>query len=226
MIGVRSACIRLTIFANFLFARNPAYILFLIVSYLTSPSALAQGTNATVTNNAAPNATVSTNANGGTQINQQLNNIYDTSFGFGPGIICRTPQIVLNGGAGQTASNLDVYPAFTGNRQSAGNFTGSISFAMPIGSSIISDCQKYAAQIASDRVISSELSLIRACAQLEKEKLVIDPSKYPSLAKCLPTRSAGKISSAIAPALPLVPSTQPPNIPAPAENSSYQRFNP
>ena len=142
--------------------------------------------SSSVTNNAAPTATVSTNANGGTQINQQVNNAFDTSFGFGPGIICKTPQLVITGSSGYTGGSFDVAPGPAGNDQITSDYAGSISVAIPIGSSIIQDCQKFAAQIAKDRVISSELSLIRACAELSKEKLTIDPIKYPNLAKCLP----------------------------------------
>ena len=141
--------------------------------------------NATVSNSASPNANVSTNTSGGTNINQQLNNVYDTSFGFGPGIICRTPQLILNGTAGSTNSVINAFPLNSGNTQSAGSYSGTLGFAIPIGSSVISDCQRYAAQIAKDREISSELSLIRACAQLDKDRIVIDPKKYPNLASCI-----------------------------------------
>jgi hypothetical protein len=194
---------------------------FFLVSSSFKPAWCQQSAN--VTNNAAPSANVSTNANGGTQINQQLNNVFDTSFGFGPGIICKTPQLLFNAATGSNNSYLDVLASETGNYQGSQTFTGSISLAIPLGSSVIKDCQKFAAQIASDRVLSSELSLIRACAQLEKEKLVIDPIKYPNLAKCIPANQ--KISSSSLSASPpnaLLPTAMPNATQAPV----IQRFNP
>ena len=139
----------------------------------------------TVTNNAAPTVNAASNTSGGTNINQQLNNIYDTSFGFGPGIVCRTPQIILNATYGKNLSGLDIFDSPTGNAQNSNNYSGTVGIAVPVFSSVIADCQRYAAQIAKDREISSELSLIRACAQLERDKIAIDPQKYPLLAKCL-----------------------------------------
>jgi len=179
-----------------------------------------------VTNNAAPTANVSTNANGGTQINQQLNNVFDTTFGFGPGIICKTPQILINAAAGTNNSNLDVLDSAGGNNQTSQNVTGSLTFAIPIGSSVIQDCQKFAAQIARDRVLSSELSLIRACAQLEKEKLTIDPLKYPNLAKCLPTRPPNMQTSYLMPSQPTANSPAPTATSTTSPASVLQRFNP
>ena len=187
--------------------------------------AFSQSTS-NVTNNAAPTANVSTNANGGTQINQQLNNVFDTSFGFGPGIICKTPEILINAAAGNNNSYLDILDSNSGNNQNSQNFTGSLTLAVPIGSSVIQDCQKFAAQIARDRVLSSELSLIRACAQLEKEKLTIDPSKYPNLAKCLPTRLPNMQTSYLMPTQPTVNSPAPTATSTTSPASVLQRFNP
>jgi len=182
-----------------------------------------QQSSSNVTNQAAPSASVVTSANGGTQINQQMNNVFDTTFGFGPGIICKTPQLLFNAATGSNNTYLDVLDSDSGNAQSSLNLTGSISFAIPLGSSVIQDCQKFAAQIANDRVLSSELSLIRACAQLEKEKLVIDPNKYPNLAKCIPANK--NISSS---SLPVSTSNAPlpQSMPNATQAPLLQRFNP
>lgn len=201
------------------------YLLLALAAPIDARLALAQS-NSNVTNNAAPTANVSTNANGGTQINQQLNNVFDTTFGFGPGIICKTPQILFNAAAGNNTSNLDVLDSASGNNQSSQNFTGSFTFAIPIGSSVIQDCQKFAAQIAKDRVLSSELSLIRACAQLEKEKLVIDPLKYPNLAKCLPSRIPNTQTSYLSPVMSTTNLLAPAKAPSTLNGPVLQRFNP
>lgn len=180
--------------------------------------------NATVTNNAAPNANVSTNTSGGTNINQQLNNVFDTSYGFGPGIICRTPQIVMNGTYGGTNSNLNTFPTTSGNSQNAASYSGGISIAIPFGSSVIRDCERYAGQIAEDREISSELSLIRACNQIKADKLTINPEKYPRLAKCLDPVATSQPTTSVNTQQSSTPSatTSPPQIPP----KVLQRFNP
>jgi hypothetical protein len=195
--------------------------LFFLFSFLLSNSIVYAQSSSNVTNNAAPTATVATNANGGTQINQQLNNTFDTSYGFGPGIICKTPQLLINGSIGQTNSNLQALQDNTGNNQFANNYSGGITLAIPIGSSVITDCQRYVSQIAQDRVISGELSLLRACNQLKMEKLDIDPEKYPHLAKCLPTKVANMDPKAMQTNSSTVNSA-----PKPEKQLSFQRFNP
>jgi len=205
-----------TLLKNHTFFRS----LLSLFSLLLSNSIVYAQSSSNVTNNAAPTATVATNANGGTQINQQLNNTFDTSYGFGPGIICKTPQLLINGSIGQTNSNLQVIQDNTGNNQFANNYSGGITLAIPLGSSVINDCQRYVSQIAQDRVISGELSLLRACNQLKNEKLDIDPEKYPHLAKCLPSKIASTGSSANQINSPTINSA-----PTPEKPSTFQRFN-
>ena len=207
------------------FHKNVSLLIFLFFPLILPEIAFSQASS-NVTNNAAPTANVSTNANGGTQINQQLNNVFDTTFGFGPGIICKTPQILINAAAGHNNSYLDVLDSSGGNSQNADNYTGSLTFAIPIASSVIQDCQKFAAQIARDRVLSSELSLIRACAQLEKEKLVIDPIKYPNLAKCLPTRLPNNLQASNNSPQPIVFQSSPDSMSTKPPSPLMQRFNP
>jgi hypothetical protein len=40
-------------------------------------------------------------------------------------------------------------------------------------------------QIAKDREISSDLSMIRACAALDSEGIIVDPNKFPTLTRCV-----------------------------------------
>lgn len=192
---------------------------------LYAQSQTGPGQFSNVTNNASPSSNVSTNANGGTQINQQLNNVFDTSFGFGPGIICRTPQFLVNGNVGSTTNGIDAYPIVSGTNSSTSNYSGNIAIAVPFGSSAIADCNRYVKQIAQDRVISAELSLLRACAQLKNEKIEIDPIKYPNLAQCInkpqgissatPRQS---VQSSVNTSIKNSSPTEPPNM--------IQRFNP
>jgi hypothetical protein len=140
----------------------------------------------------APSANVSTSTNGGTNINYQTNNSFNNEFGFAPGIFCRTPSLYVGGGAGNNTSYTedDPFSSVYQNNQSYNwqknvNFNGQVGLVYPFGSSVIEDCKSLTRQISVDRRISTELSLIRACAALEKEGLKIDPEKYPLLAKCL-----------------------------------------
>lgn len=145
----------------------------------------------------APSANVTTSTNGGTNINYQTNNSFNNEFGFAPGIFCRTPSLYVGGGAGSNTSYTedDPFSAVYQNNQSYNyqrnvNFNGQIGLVYPFGSSVIEDCKSLTRQISVDRRISTELSLIRACAALEKEGLRIDPEKYPLLAKCLNDKKA------------------------------------
>lgn len=153
----------------------------------------------------SPSAAVSTNTTGGTNINYQTNNAYNNEFGFAPGIFCRTPTLFIGGGAGQVNSYTkdDPYSAsfadnYSYNWQNNANFNGQVGLVVPIASSVIDDCKSLSRQIAEDRRISTELSMIRACAALEKEGLTIDPEKYPLLSRCLkskpPAASASRAS--------------------------------
>lgn len=140
----------------------------------------------------SPSSAVSTTTTGGTNINYQTNNSYNNEFGFAPGIFCRTPTLVLGASSGliQQATKDDPYIATDPTPYSYSyndnlNINATLGFVMPIGSSAIEDCKALAKQIALDRQISSQLSMIRACASLEKENIKIDPLKYPLLAICV-----------------------------------------
>jgi len=147
-----------------------------------STTALAQQTNnsSSLTNSAAPSASSVTT--GGTNINYQTNNTYQNEFGFAPGVFCRTPTIYLGGNWGE--GFLNAYDPL----QSSGNTNLTYSFnagiMVPFGSQVLDYCKQLAAAIAKDREISSQLSMLRTCAQLEKEGLVVDPEKYPLLKPC------------------------------------------
>ena len=169
-----------------------------------SGSGLAENLNGDQT--IAPSANVSTSTNGGTNINYQTNNSFNNEFGFAPGIFCRTPSLYVGGGAGNNSSYTedDPFSSVYQNNQSYNmqrnvNFNGQVGLVYPFGSSVIEDCKSLTRQISVDRRISTELSLIRACAALEKEGLKIDPIKYPLLAKCLDEKKANTAQAQAAP---------------------------
>ena len=159
---------------------------------LLLPSAsLAQQTNnsSTLNNSAAPSASSITS--GGTNINYQTNNSFNNENGFAPGIFCRTPSLYVGGNWGETSQNaLDIADNTSSNYN--GNYSANIGLVVPFGSAILRQCRDLATQITLDRKISTDLSLIRACQQLEKEGITVDPQRFPYLEKC----AKGSVSSA------------------------------
>jgi hypothetical protein len=141
--------------------------------------AFSQSSN--VTNSAAPSSTVSAITSGGTNINYQTNNQWDNQVGFGPGIICRTPVFFAQGSNSFTNGGVYTDTTTTSNNNNA---SASVGLLVPFGSSSLPDCEKLAHQILTDRQISTQLSLIRACAQLAREGIKVDAKKYPLLADC------------------------------------------
>lgn len=147
-------------------------------SHVMAQTAYTQG-------NANPTASVNTNTTGGTNINYQTNNQWSNDMGFGPGVFCRTPTFYVGGSSAQNAGNTgDGTYALTSTSYS-GAYAANVGILVPFGSSVYSDCKRMAAQIAKDREISSELSMIRACASLIKEGIAVDPVKFPTLEQCV-----------------------------------------
>jgi hypothetical protein len=164
--------------------KNSLLIKFSLASFLSflSPLALAQQTNnsSALTNSAAPSASSVTT--GGTNINYQTNNAYQNEVGFGPGVFCRTPTLFVGGNYGQ--NSLDAFDAVTKSGNDANNFSGNIGLVVPFGSSALDACRRLAAITVEDRQISTQLSMIRACASLEREGIRVDPEQFPLLEKC------------------------------------------
>ena len=120
---------------------------------------------------------------GGTNINYQTNTAFNNDLGFGPGIICRTPSLYMMTNAGKVRT--DNFDEFTFNGSRNKSFNGTIGMTIPFGSSAIEDCKTMARQLAKDRVISTQLSLIKTCVSLAKDGIVVDPVKFPALKKCV-----------------------------------------
>jgi len=146
------------------------------------PLVLSQ--SAVVTNSSNPSSAVSTNTTGGTNINYQTNNQWSNEMGFGPGIFCRTPTFYVGAGTGQNiGSTIDTFDETSS--QYAQNYNANFGILIPFGSSVQRDCKRVAEQIAQDREISSDLSMIRACAALDNEGILVDSSKFPTLTRCV-----------------------------------------
>ena len=144
--------------------------------------ALSETNSSTVTNTASPNASSVTS--GGTSVNYQTNNSFNNDFGFGPGSVCRTPSLYF----GTNANQQDTHNFTSLGGSSSNDNTGygaNIGIVFPFGSSVIDSCVKMAKQTSIDKQISSQLSMIRACANLKKDGISVDPYKFPLLEACV-----------------------------------------
>jgi hypothetical protein len=144
----------------------------------------AAQSNSAVTNSAAPAATSVTT--GGSNLTYQSNNTYQNEFGFAPGVFCRTPAIFAGGNLNR--GDTDNYSSDLTSARSYNdnwNYGGQLGLVVPFGSPILDYCNKVARQHALDKEISTQLSLIRACASLARDGIVVDPAKYPLLKTCV-----------------------------------------
>ena len=64
------------------------------------------------------------------------------------------------------------------------NFSVNAGILFPFGSSVQDDCKKLASTITLDRMISSELSMLKACNELYQKNIPVDPDLFPLLKKC------------------------------------------
>ena len=162
-----------------------AALTFIATTSVYTSNCLAQANNSTVTNSAAPNAISTTT--GGSNLTYQTNNTYNNEFGFGPGIFCRTPALFVSGNL--TRGDNDNYYSTSAELPMSfndnWNYGGNIGVVIPFGSSIQEYCKSVARQTAMDREVSTQLSMIRACASLIKEGIRVDPEKFPLLKPCV-----------------------------------------
>ena len=155
---------------------------FIASNYFVGTFAFAEvvTNQSTVQNEAAPSASSVTT--GGTNVNTQVNNAYANDIGFGGGINCRTPNLFITG----NTSKVDAYQndalQSVHNQNNNYNFTAGI--IVPFGSKINDYCKEIASEISTDRKIASQLSMIRACDDLLKKGIRVDPNKFPLLAPC------------------------------------------
>ena len=155
---------------------------FLALIYISiHPSAYAQSNSSNLTNSAAPSASSVTT--GGSNLNYQTNSTFQNDFGFGGGVVCRTPSLYVSTNAGAAENSNYTTLGNTGGNNL--NYGGTIGFVVPLASPIIDYCKRVAHQTALDKEISTQLSLIKACASLQKERINVDPIKFPLLSKCV-----------------------------------------
>ena len=154
---------------------------FSLVLISNSIPLFAQSNSSNVTNNTAPSASSTTT--GGTSINYQTNQSFSNDVGFGPGYICRTPSINLTSSyAGADSTN---WAALGDSGTYADNISASLGLVVPFGSGVMDSCKTVAKQVAIDKEISTQLSMIRACASLNREGIIVDANKFPLLSECV-----------------------------------------
>ena len=157
------------------------FILFLTFLNVYSQKIYAQTNSSSVTNNTSPSASSTTS--GGTSINYQTNSSFSNDLGFGPGIICRTPSFNINSSVAN--SDAENFSALGSSGTRGDQVSASMGIVIPFGSRVHDSCKDLANQISVDKQISSQLSMIRACASLDKDGIIVDPNKFPLLSKCV-----------------------------------------
>ena len=159
-------------------------------------------------NNQHNSGSVTLNPMGGSQTNINQNNAFSSTYSFGPGISCPTPSVALSAfGAGGDSWG-------GGYSSGSGNYGGSLSFILPIGGSIGADCAKLAAEIAQQRVLDTQVNMIKVCSHFAAQGVVIDTAKFPEFEVCSGVTVAGRQAVEVEPrrvftppeaAVPVVP---------------------
>ena len=131
-------------------------------------------------NNQTNSGSVNLAPMGGSNANYQINSVSNSQYGFAPGIQCPTPELAFGGFGGQTNGWGN-----TGYNTSGNNVGGTVMLTMPIGGGdIAKSCRTLAAEIARQRVLDTELTMIKQCATLAQSGVQLDVSKFPEFEKC------------------------------------------
>ena len=157
------------------------------VAFAGAP-AMAEGLSETLnlnSTNAAQNVQTNSGAvnlapMGGSNANYQINSVSNSEYGFAPGIKCPTPELAFGVFGGQTNGWGN-----TGYNTSGNNVGGTAMVTMPIGGgNIAKSCRTLAAEIARQRVLDTELQMIKQCATLAQSGVQLDLAKFPEFEKC------------------------------------------
>ena len=158
-------------------------ILFISLFFLlgiSSLSAKSETNTSSVTNSVSP--TASSTTTGGSSINYQTNQSFSNDVGVGPGIVCRTPS--LNIGTSYANADTTNWASLGDSGTMGDNITANVGIVIPFGSKVHDSCERIARQISLDKQISTQLSMIKACASLEKDGIKVDVNKFPLLKDC------------------------------------------
>ena len=165
------------------------------------------GSTTNSVNNQQNSGSVVLNPSGGTQVNNNVNNAYSSTYSFGPGISCPTPSLALNTYGGTSSAWTD---GFSGT--GSGSFGASASFLMPLGGEIGTACQDLVQEIALQRQLDTKVNLIKVCANLAQSGITVDVKEFPEFAVCSAVTANGKTAVTTAPvfspqqtAVPVIP---------------------
>ena len=158
------------------------------------------------TNNQHNSGSVVLNPSGGTQVNNNVNNAYSSTYSFGPGISCPTPSLAFSAfGGGSEASS-------SGYTSDGASYGGSVSFIMPIGGDVGDACSKLAEEITLQRQLDTKVNLIKVCANLAQSGITVDVKTFPEFEVCSAVTAGGKTAVTTAPvfsqpstAIPVIP---------------------
>ena len=153
----------------------------LLVASVPSGAFAQSNTSSSVQNSSTPTAVVNQQTGGGVNLNQQYNNQWDNHNGFAPGVYCRTPTFYAGTGFGYANSGgVDYLPnLYTSLTQV------SVGVLVPFGSTVLDDCKRMATALTDRAEVANQVALVRVCSELKKDKIKIDPVKFPALAKCI-----------------------------------------
>ena len=178
-----------------------------VVASLALPTAVrAQDATAStsVNNTVAPEAVVNQRTGGGVNLNQQYNNQWDNHNGFAPGVFCRTPTMYFGGG--YSRANVWGQELYDNSTDNTGVQAGLL---VPFGSSVLDDCKRLAKALTDRQEISNQVSLAKACAELEQLGVEVDGKKFPALEVCIDLPQAALESQALEKAVPQEPEVKP-----------------
>tara|TARA_Y100000739_G_scaffold87147_1_gene74359 strand:- start:887 stop:1522 length:636 start_codon:yes stop_codon:yes gene_type:complete len=165
---------------NFILKNLVFFNIFFFLTFIQN-DLKSQTNSSTVTNSTSPAASATTT--GGTSVNYQTNSSFSNDIGFGTGYVCRTPSVVIN--TSVASADSENWAALGNSGTYGENITGSIGLVFPFGSKVMNYCETIAKQTAKDKEISTQLSMLRACASLKKEGISVDPNKFPLLSDCV-----------------------------------------
>ena len=138
------------------------------------------------TNNQNNASSVVLNPSGGTQVNNNVNNAYSSTYSFGPGISCPTPSLAFSAFGGAS----DAWSAGTGSNGSS--LGASVSYIMPLGGETGESCRTLVAEIARQRVLDTQVNMIRVCSELARQQVTVSVSDFPQFEVCRSVTVAGR----------------------------------
>lgn len=159
-----------------------------VAALVVAPAAAtAQSTNSVSSaNNQQNSGSVVLNPSGGTQVNNNVNNAYSSTYSFGPGISCPTTSLAINAYGGGS----DAYGGGSGS--GSNSYGGSVSLIVPLGEEIGTACRELAQEITRQRQLDTDVNMIKVCANLAQSGIVVDVSRFPQFEVCSAVSSGGK----------------------------------